>query len=232
MIEAILWGFLVIAPGALVAIVLHEVAHGWAANALGDPTARLHGRLSLNPVRHADPAGTVAVPLILFAAQMLTIGRVEVMFGWAKPVPVDLRRFRNPRAGMAWVAAAGPAINLVLAFLFALAGHLVDPLPRSLAEYAVQLILFAVLINLLLMLFNLLPIPPLDGGRILVGLLPERPARALARLEPVGFPIIILGFFLVPALLRQAGIASDPLGAILWPPLAFFRRLVFAAAGF
>jgi Zn-dependent protease len=232
MIEAIVWGFLVIAPGALVAIVLHEVAHGWAANALGDPTARLQGRLSLNPVRHADPVGTVALPLILFAAQMLTIGRVEFMFGWARPVPVDARYFRNPRAGMAWVAAAGPAINLVLAFLFALSGHVVDALPRSLAEYAVQLILFAVQINLLLMLFNLLPIPPLDGGRILVGLLPLGPARAVARLEPMGFPIIILGFFLVPALLRQAGIASDPLGAILWPPLSFFRRLVFTAAGF
>jgi Zn-dependent protease len=232
MIENIVWGFLVIAPGALVAIVLHEVAHGWAANALGDPTARLQGRLSLNPVRHADPVGTVALPLILFAAQMLTIGRVEFMFGWAKPVPVDARYFRNPRAGMAWVAAAGPAINLLLAFLFALSGHVVDSLPRGLAEYAVQLILFAVLINLLLMLFNLLPIPPLDGGRILVGLLPLGPARAVARLEPMGFPIIILGFFLVPALLRQAGIASDPLGALLWPPLNFFRRLVFTAAGF
>jgi Zn-dependent protease len=232
MIEAIVWGFLVIAPGALVAIVLHEVAHGWAANALGDPTARLQGRLSLNPLRHADPVGTVAVPLLLFAAQMLTIGRVEFMFGWAKPVPVDPRYFRNPRAGMAWVAAAGPAINLVLAFLFALSGHVVDDLPRSLAEYAVQLILFAMQINLLLMLFNLLPIPPLDGGRILVGLLPLGPARAVARLEPMGLPIIILGFFLVPALLRQAGIASYPLGAILSPPLSFFTRLVFAAAGF
>lgn len=232
MIEAILWGFLVIAPGALVAIVLHEVAHGWAANALGDPTARLQGRLSLNPVRHADPVGTVALPLILFAAQMLTIGRVEFMFGWAKPVPVDPRHFPNPRVGMAWVAAAGPAINLVLAFLFALSGHVVDDLPPALGRFGAELILFAVQINLLLMLFNLLPVPPLDGGRILVGLLPLGPARAVARLEPMGFPLIILGFFLVPALLRQAGIAADPLGALLWPPLSFFRRLVFTAAGF
>ncbi len=232
MIEAIVWGFLVIAPGALVAIVLHEVAHGWAANALGDPTARLQGRLSLNPVRHADPVGTVALPLILFAAQMLTIGRVEFMFGWAKPVPVDPRHFANPRVGMAWVAAAGPAINLVLAFLFAASGHGVDALPPALGRYGAELILFAVQINLLLMLFNLLPVPPLDGGRILVGILPLGPARAVARLEPMGFPLIILGFFLVPALLRQAGIAADPLGALLWPPLTFFRRLVFTAAGF
>jgi Zn-dependent protease len=232
MIEAILSGFLVIAPAALVAIVLHEVAHGWAADALGDPTARLQGRLSLNPLRHVDPVGTVALPLILFAAQILTIGRVEFLFGWAKPVPVDPRHFRSPRTGMAWVAAAGPAMNLLLAFLFALAGHVVDDLPKGLADYAVSLILFAVLINLLLMLFNLLPIPPLDGGRILVGLLPLGPARALARLEPIGLPLVITGFFLLPALLRQAGIAFDPLGAILWPPLGFFRRLVFAAAGF
>jgi len=232
MIEAILSGFLVIAPAALVAIVLHEVAHGWAADALGDPTARLQGRLSLNPLRHVDPVGTVALPLILFAAQILTIGRVEFLFGWAKPVPVDPRHFRSPRTGMAWVAAAGPAMNLLLAFLFALAGHVVDDLPKGLADYAVSLILFAVLINLLLMLFNLLPIPPLDGGRILVGLLPLGPARALARLEPIGLPLVITGFFLLPALLRQAGIAFDPLGAILWPPIGFFRRLVFAAAGF
>jgi len=232
MIEAILSGFLVIAPAALVAIVLHEVAHGWAADALGDPTARLQGRLSLNPLRHVDPVGTVALPLILFAAQILTIGRVEFLFGWAKPVPVDPRHFRSPRTGMAWVAAAGPAMNLLLAFLFALAGHVVDDLPKGLADYAVSLILFAVLINLLLMLFNLLPIPPLDGGRILVGLLPLGPARALARLEPIGLPLVITGFFLLPALLRQAGIAFEPLGAILWPPLGFFRRLVFAAAGF
>lgn len=231
MIEAILWGFLVIAPGAVIAIVLHEVAHGWAANALGDPTARLMGRLSLNPIRHADPVGTVALPLFLFAMQMLTIGRVEFLFGWAKPVPVDPRYFPNPRVGMAWVAAAGPAMNLLLAFLFALAGHSVDLMPREIGLYVVELILFAVQINLLLMLFNLLPIPPLDGGRILVGVLPLGPARAVARLEPMGFGIIIVGFFLLPALLRQAGIAADPLGSILWPPLEFFRRLVFTAAG-
>jgi Zn-dependent protease len=232
MIEAILWGIAVIAPGALVAIVLHEVAHGWAANALGDPTARLQGRLSLNPVRHVDPVGTVALPLILFAMQFLTIGRVEFMFGWAKPVPVDARYFANPRVGMAWVAAAGPAMNLLLAFLIALAGHAVDWLPDIAGRYGAELILFAVQINLLLMLFNLLPVPPLDGGRILVGILPLPAARMVARLEGAGLALIIVGFFLVPALLRQAGIAADPLGALLWPPLTFFRRLVFTAAGF
>ncbi|WP_291297509.1 site-2 protease family protein [Elioraea sp.] len=228
----LLWGFLIIAPGAVIAIVLHEVAHGWAANALGDPTARLQGRLSLNPIRHADPVGTVALPLILFAAQMLTIGRVEMLFGWAKPVPVDTRYFRNPRVGMAWVAAAGPAINLVLAFLFALSGHAVDELPGVVGAYAAELIVFAVQINLLLMLFNLLPVPPLDGGRILVGILPLPAARIVARLEGAGLALILVGFFLVPAALRQAGIAADPLGTLLWPPLVWFRRLVFTAAGF
>lgn len=231
MIENLLIALLVIAPGALVAIILHEVAHGWAADALGDPTARERGRLSLNPLRHLDPFGTVALPLLLFGLQMLSIGRVEFLFGWAKPVPVDPRNFRRPRQDMALVAAAGPAINLALAFAIAALGHVVDMLPRPADILAVEAILFAVQINLLLMLFNLTPIPPLDGGRILVGVLPLGPARALARLEPAGLMLVLLGLFVLPAFLRLSGVPFDPLAQLLLPPLAALRRLVFTAVG-
>lgn len=231
MIENLLIALLVIAPGALIAIILHEVAHGWAADALGDPTARERGRLSLNPLRHLDPFGTVALPLLLFGLQMLSIGRVEFLFGWAKPVPVDPRNFRRPRQDMALVAAAGPAINLALAFAIAALGHAVELLPRPADILAVEAILFAVQINLLLMLFNLIPIPPLDGGRILVGVLPLGLARALARLEPAGLMLVLLGLFVLPAFLRLSGVPFDPLSQLLLPPLAGLRRLVFTAVG-
>jgi Zn-dependent protease len=231
MIESILVALLLFAPGALIAIVFHEVAHGWAADALGDPTARERGRLSLNPLRHLDPFGTVALPLILFGMQVLSIGRVEFLFGWAKPVPVDPRNFRRPRQDMALVAAAGPAINLVLAFAFACCGHLVDLLRDPAGFLAAEAIVFAVQINLLLMLFNLIPVPPLDGVRILVGVLPLGLARPLARLEPAGLVLVLLGLFVLPALLRLGGVAFDPLAQLLLPPLAVLRRLVFTAVG-
>ncbi len=231
MIETVLFALLIIAPGALIAIILHEVAHGWAADALGDPTARRLGRLSLNPARHVDAFGTIALPLLLFALQMASIGRVEFLFGWAKPVPVDLSNFRRPRQDMALVAAAGPAMNLALAFGFAATGHLVDAVPRPVGLMLAEAILFAVQVNLLLMLFNLIPVPPLDGGRILVGILPIGPARAIARLEPAGLMLVLLGLFVVPALLRLGGIPADPLGQLLLPPLAALRRLVFSAVG-
>lgn len=231
MIESILVALLLFAPGAVIAIVFHEVAHGWAADALGDPTARERGRLSLNPLRHLDPFGTVALPLLLFGLQMMSIGRVEFLFGWAKPVPVDPRNFRRPRQDMALVAAAGPAMNLALAFAFATCGHVVDLLRDTAGFLAAEAIVFAVQINLLLMLFNLIPVPPLDGGRILVGLLPLGLARALARLEPAGLVLVLLGLFVLPALLRLAGVAFDPLAQLLLPPLAVLRRLVFTAVG-
>ncbi len=231
MIESILVALLLFAPGALIAIIFHEVAHGWAANALGDPTARERGRLSLNPLRHLDPLGTVAVPLVLFALQMVSLGRVEFLFGWAKPVPVDPRNFRRPRQDMALVAAAGPAINLALAFGLASFGHLVDALPNPAGFLVAEAILFAVQINLLLMLFNLIPVPPLDGGRILVGVLPLGLARALARVEPAGLGLVLLGLFVLPAFLRLSGVAFDPLAQLLLPPLAVLRRLVFSAVG-
>ena len=230
MISSILWGIAVIAPGALVAIILHEVAHGWAANALGDPTARLRGRLSLNPVRHVDPFGTIALPLMLFGFQMLTIGRIEFLFGWAKPVPVDPRHFRRPRQDMALVAAAGPAINLVLGFLCALGFLLLLRFGDPTGGYLFETLRFAIVINVLLMLFNLIPVPPLDGGRILVGVLPIEAARRVARLEQAGLMIVLLGLFVAPPLLRELGIRFDPVGSVLLPALAWVSGLLLTTA--
>jgi Zn-dependent protease len=205
---------------AILAITLHEAAHGYMALALGDDTARLAGRLSLNPIRHVDRVGTILLPGFLLLFQLLTIHRVVFMFGWAKPVPVSAWKFRDPRRGMAVVAVAGPAMNFFLAWVAAL----LLPAPTGLADNGqdylevviaqhpvVGLFLFYfMLTNLVLGLFNLLPIPPLDGGRIAVGLLPLELARRWAKLERVGIVLVIV-LILVPHLIP----GFDPLGAAL-----------------
>ena len=210
---------------AVFAITLHEAAHGYAALALGDDTARRMGRLSLNPLRHVDRVGTILIPGLLLVGQLLTLGRVAVMFGWAKPVPISAWRFSDPRRMMALVAAAGPAMNFLLAWLAALALHGTDQLPDGADDIANQLLLYFILMNLVLGLFNLLPIPPLDGGRILIGLLPEPLARAWAQLERGGLVIVILAVVLLPQVLREFGVAFDPVGAAL-------RTVVPRAIGF
>jgi Zn-dependent protease len=219
-------------PGILLAIVLgataiifHEVAHGYAALAFGDETALREGRLSLNPIRHVDRVGTLLLPALLIVGQLLTVGRVLFMFGWAKPVPVDARNFRFPRQMMALVALAGPAMNFALAFL---AAHLflIQGLSPILHGAIEQFIVF----NLVLGLFNLVPVPPLDGGRIIVGVLPLRLAAIWARAEPFGIVAVLL-LIAVPSLLRQAGIAFDPLGATLGPVLDWAFSLVLRLAG-
>jgi Zn-dependent protease len=205
---------------AILAITLHEAAHGYAALALGDDTARLAGRLSLNPLRHVDRFGTILLPGFLLIFQLLTIHRVVFMFGWAKPVPVSAWKFRDPRRGMALVAVAGPAMNFFLAWIAVLlmpgpSGPVatgVDYLEAAIAQHPVVgvFLFYFLLTNLVLGLFNLLPIPPLDGGRIAVGLLPLELARRWARLERAGIVLVILLVFLVPALAREFGIRFDP----------------------
>jgi Zn-dependent protease len=201
---------------AVPAITLHEAAHGYAALAMGDDTARRAGRLSLNPLVHVDRVGTFLFPGFLLIVQLLTIHRVAFMFGWAKPVPVDPWRFRDPRRGMMVVAAAGPAMNFLLVWLTVLVLHATPMLGMGRArEVALQLCSLFIVYNLILGLFNLLPIPPLDGGRIIVGLLPEAAARVWARLERAGIAVVLLLVFILPQALREAGIAFDPLGSLL-----------------
>jgi Zn-dependent protease len=171
----------------LFAITLHEVAHGWMARALGDRTAEMLGRLSLNPLKHVDPMGTVVVPML-----MLVLG--GFLFGWAKPVPVGVRNLRNPRRDMALVAIAGPLSNLVMALGWGLLAKLaIDMNPEEGVWLGVLLMARAgIVINLVLMVLNLIPLPPLDGGRVLTGLLPEAQARAMDRVEPYGLVILVV----------------------------------------
>jgi Zn-dependent protease len=199
---------------AILAITLHEAAHGYAALALGDDTARRAGRLSLNPLRHIDPVGTILLPGALLVGQLITIGRVAFMFGWAKPVPVAAWKFRNPRRGMAFVAAAGPVMNFFLAWLGAVALRFVG-FPDPASPFLADALVYFILTNLVLGLFNLLPIPPLDGGRIAVGLLPEPLALRWARLERAGIVIVLLAVFILPEVLRQFGTEFNPVNGLL-----------------
>jgi Zn-dependent protease len=216
---------------AVLAITLHEAAHGYAALALGDDTARLAGRLSLNPLRHIDRVGTILLPGLLLLGQLLTLGRVAFMFGWAKPVPVAAWKLRDPRRGMMLVAAAGPAMNFLLAWLGALALHGVDLLPPAAGDIAGTLLVYFILYNLVLGLFNLLPIPPMDGGRIVVGLLPPGAAAVWARLERAGILLVLLAVFILPQLLRGMGVRFDPVGLALNSLLPRALHLVLLLAG-
>jgi Zn-dependent protease len=201
-----------VALAAVLAITLHEAAHGYAALALGDDTAKRAGRLSLNPLRHVDPVGTVLVPGILLLGQLLSPGGVQFMFGWAKPVPVNLLALRHPLQGMMLVAAAGPATNFALAWASGLLWHPLeawaDWLPAEGTEWVARFLVLSILANLVLGLFNLLPIPPLDGGRILAGLLPRALALPYMRLERWGLLLVLGGVFLLPRLVE----GFDPVG--------------------
>ena len=189
------------------AITLHEAAHGYVAKHFGDFTAYADGRVSLNPLRHIDPFGTIALPLILLAVSKL-FGGAGILFGWAKPVPVNFANLRHPKRDMLWVAAAGPFSNLVMAVGWAFAMKV--GLEWSENPFALPLALMGaagVFVNIIIMVLNLIPLPPLDGGRILVSLLPHRLAWRVSRIEPYGFLILIillfsgaLGFALGPAI--------------------------------
>jgi len=204
-----------VVPGFLLAITVHEYTHGYVALRLGDPTAKLAGRLTFNPISHIDP----------FGALVLVVTR---MIGWAKPVPVDPRYLRNPRSDMMWISLGGPAANLVTALVlavffhalvFSFQGRPVGQTTRMILEPLVQIVGYAVLINVVLAVFNLIPIPPLDGSKILAGLLPRELAFQLEKLEPYGFIILMALIF------------TGVIGYVIGPPIFFIYRLLLGGLG-
>jgi Zn-dependent protease len=228
--DSLIWTIATVAIPMILAIVFHEVAHGWTARALGDPTAAEQKRLSLNPLRHVDPFGTIILPGLL----KLTGAPV---FGWAKPVPVDFSRLRNPRWGMVAVAAAGPGINFVLAAFSAVALGLLVRATDNAAEPGMAVLFLAdnlrnfLIVNLFLGTFNLLPIPPFDGSRIVMGVLPAPLARIYGRIEPYGLIVVFLILVVLPYLAPDLHLVDRVVG----PPVEWIgshlATLATAVAG-
>ncbi|MBK7492015.1 MAG: site-2 protease family protein [Nitrosomonas sp.] len=207
--DEIIQGIAIYALPVILAITMHEAAHGYIAKKFGDLTAFNAGRISLNPARHIDPVGTILVPLALFVLSKLTIG-AGFLFGWAKPVPVNFANLRHPKHDMLWVAAAGPGANLLMAVFWALMIKLAMAIPES--GFATPLALMGIAgikINVILMVLNLLPLPPLDGGRMTMSLLPHRWAYQFSQIEPYGFMILLVLLF--------SGLLNTVIGpVILW----------------
>jgi Zn-dependent protease len=193
----------------LIAVTFHEAAHGYVAHLLGDDTAWRLGRVTFNPFKHIDPFGTIILPV------MLLLARSPFLFGYAKPVPVNFSALRHPRRDMILVAAAGPAMNILLAILAAAAFHLLDYAPDVVARFAAANLENALVLNIILALFNLLPIPPLDGGRIIVGVLPSAMGKLLSRLEPYGLLILIGLLIVLPLLGEQFGVNLNFISQII-----------------
>lgn len=209
----------------LLAVTLHEAAHGYVADRLGDDTARRMGRVTLNPLAHVDPFGTVLLPGFL-----LLVG-APFVFGWAKPVPVAFHRLRDPRRDMVLVALAGPASNILQALAAALLMHLTVHLPSPWLEWTGENLANAVIVNVVLAVFNMLPIPPLDGGRVLTGLLPPRAAWRFARIERYGLLILLLLIFVVPLATRELGHPFNPLAYVLLPAISSVYGLILTLTG-
>ena len=217
---------LIYALPVIFAITLHEAAHGYVARYFGDNTAYVLGRVTLNPMKHIDPVGTILMPLLLYFA---TSG--AFLFGYAKPVPVNFRRLDRPRRDMVWVALAGPGTNVLLAIVSSLLFYGVGLIPPSPAEWLATNLVHSIQINAVLCVFNMLPLPPLDGGRVAVGLLPDALAFPLARLERYGMLILLLFLFVLPYVGEQTGHDLNILGWLIGTPTEALIRLVLAITG-
>ncbi|MDE2239799.1 MAG: site-2 protease family protein [Rhodospirillales bacterium] len=225
--------FLLIVIALAIAIILHELAHGVVACWMGDHTARWAGRLTLNPLKHIDRTGSIMVPLILAAGQILTLGRIAFLYGWAKPVPVNpvnlrIREYRNPRRLMAIVAVAGPVTNFLLALAGGFAIHGAEAMQSI---RLIDFLAYFIQINLLLGLFNLIPLPPMDGGRIAVGVLPLPLAIKLAQAEKIGIAAVLLVLFVLPLALAQLGIRFDPFREVMGLVLPAAEHVVLVLTG-
>lgn len=210
----------------IVAITFHEAAHGFAAHLFGDDTARRLGRVTFNPLKHVDPIGTILLPAVLIFL------RSPFLFGYAKPVPVNFGALRNPRRDMVLVAAAGPGINIALAVIAALLFHFVGYLPDTAAQWVAANLKNALILNVVLAVFNLLPLPPLDGGRIAVGLLPDGLARPLARLEPYGITILIGVLFILPMIGAQMGLDFSVVSRVIAAVISGVVGVVLRLTGY
>jgi Zn-dependent protease len=209
----------------VIAITFHEAAHGFVARHFGDNTAADLGRVSFNPLKHIDPFGTIVMPAILL------LSHSPFLFGYAKPVPVNFRALRHPRLDMVWVALAGPATNIALALFAALTFHMLALAPASTAQWLADNLKNAIVINVVLAVFNMLPIPPLDGGRVAVGLLPNVLAVPLSRLEPYGMLILIGTLIILPLIGNQFGLNLDVISTILRTSTGYVIRLVLLVTG-
>jgi Zn-dependent protease len=209
----------------VIGITFHEAAHGFVAHHFGDNTAWERGRVTFNPLKHIDPFGTVLLPAILLMSHS------PFLFGYAKPVPVNFRALRHPRIDMVWVALAGPATNIALALIAALAFHLLPYAPDNSARWIAENLKNALVINVVLAVFNMLPIPPLDGGRVAVGLLPNVLAGPLSRLEPYGMLILIGFLILLPMAGAQLGLNLDVISTILRTATGYMIRLLLLVTG-
>lgn len=226
-IDALMYTVSIWAIPVLLAVTLHEAAHGWVAMKLGDPTAKMLGRVTFNPFKHIDKWGTIVIP-----ASMLLLSGGKMLFGFAKPVPVNFSKLAQPKRDMVLVALAGPGINLIMAVIAGAALHVLPYLEGDVQAWIGYNLGNALFINVLLAVFNMLPLPPLDGGRVAVGLLPWSIGQYLARLERVGIFIVLFAIFLLPYIGGKIGVELNVFGWLILAPTNALQDVILMLVGF